>query len=321
MTTNKSAILYRDNCFLKHDTGAHPEKAARLEHLYRRLDESTVDDAYTIRGAIAADVETIRRVHSEEHIRNIEEYATKGGGRIEADTVMSTESYNVAVNAVGTSCDAVTRVIEEQDVSHAVCLIRPPGHHALPKRPMGFCLFNNVAVAARHATAKHSLNRILIVDWDVHHGNGTQDTFWEDEQVAFFSIHRWPFYPGTGAKDETGSGKGLGTNLNLPVEFGTSREDYLSAFKSELERFADKVKPELVLISAGFDSHRLDPIGSLGLETEDFATLTSIVANVANTHAGGKIVSLLEGGYNVQVLPDCVLTHLQTLTECRKDKA
>lgn len=313
---NQSAVLYRDSCFLKHDTGAHPEKAERLVRIHATLDESTRDDEYLVLPAVLADDATIAKIHTREHIANVRAHATTGGGRIEADTVVSSDSFDVAAKAVGTACDAVCQVVEH-DRKHAVCLIRPPGHHAVPAAPMGFCLFNNVAVAARYAISRFELNRVLIVDWDVHHGNGTQDAFWEDSQVGFLSIHRWPFYPGTGAENETGAGKGLGTTKNMPIQFGTPRNEYLSRFEIELDRFAERIKPELVLISAGFDSHRLDPIGSLGLETEDFADLTRIVAEVAQAHAGGRIVSLLEGGYNVDVLPDCVLTHLESLTALR----
>jgi acetoin utilization deacetylase AcuC-like enzyme len=175
---------------------------------------------------------------------------------------------------------------------------------------MGFCLFNSVATAARVAVDELSLNRVLIVDWDVHHGNGTQATFWDDPRVGFFSIHRWPFYPGTGRRDETGTGDGLGTTLNLPVEFGISRRDYLTLFSTALEEFARKIRPELIFISAGFDSHRADPVGSLGLETEDFLPLTSAVLDVAQTYAGGKVISVLEGGYNPEVLAAAVELHL-----------
>ncbi len=178
---------------------------------------------------------------------------------------------------------------------------------------MGFCLFNNVAIGARVATDEHKLSRVLIVDWDVHHGNGTQDAFWTDERVGFFSIHRWPFYPGTGDSDETGSGAGLGTTLNVPIEFGTARREYLAHFRATLENFADKLRPQLVLISAGFDSHRDDPVGSLGLEIEDFSELSRIVLDIADVHAGGRVVSVLEGGYNPGVLAGCVEVHLQEL--------
>jgi acetoin utilization deacetylase AcuC-like enzyme len=180
---------------------------------------------------------------------------------------------------------------------------------------MGFCLFNNIALAATHAKTAHKLNKVLIVDFDVHHGNGTQDIFYEDGQVMFFSIHRYGrgFYPGTGAADETGKGKGKGTILNAPIAFGTSRKDYHAAFKKALEKAAETIKPELVLLSAGFDAHAKDPIGSLGLEVEDFVTMTKEVLEVAKTHAKGRLVSCLEGGYNLEVLAESVQAHLEEL--------
>jgi len=208
----------------------------------------------------------------------------------------------------------VTRVVRG-DRQRALCLVRPPGHHALAGNPMGFCLFNNVAAGARVAIDEFELQRVLIVDWDVHHGNGTQATFWEDSQVAFFSAHRYPFYPGTGAADETGAGEGLGTTCNLPIRFGISRKDYVAGVRAQLERFADKIEPQLVFISAGFDSHRADPIGSLGLEREDFAPLTQLVLDIANTHADGRVVSVLEGGYNPSALTECVTIHLRELLD------
>ena len=178
---------------------------------------------------------------------------------------------------------------------------------------MGFCLFNNIAAAARTATAELQLDRVLIVDWDVHHGNGTQDAFWRDEQVGFFSVHRWPFYPGTGEACETGAGPGLDKTRNLPLEYGTSRADFKMQFRRELEDFAARVRPQLVLISAGFDAHREDPVGDLGLEIEDFGDLTQAVQDVANVYAGGRIVSVLEGGYNTSILAGSVELHLQGL--------
>jgi len=178
---------------------------------------------------------------------------------------------------------------------------------------MGFCLFNNVAIAAEHARHKHHLERVLIVDWDVHHGNGTQDTFYESSQVCFFSAHRFPFYPGTGAADETGKGDGLGATFNLPVRFGTPRREYLAAFASTFERALARCKPELILISAGFDAHAADPIGSLGLETEDFHDLTRLLVEAAAQNCGGRIVSVLEGGYNIHALAECVECHMQAL--------
>jgi acetoin utilization deacetylase AcuC-like enzyme len=178
---------------------------------------------------------------------------------------------------------------------------------------MGFCLFNNVAIGAHAALAEHHLERILIVDWDVHHGNGTQETFWQDGRVGFLSIHRWPFYPGTGDADEVGAGRGLGWVSNVPVEFGTPRRDFHERFDRALADLAAKVQPQLVLISAGFDAHREDPVGSLELETADFIRLTKTSLAVAQEYAGGRIVSLLEGGYNPQRLAECVEVHLAEL--------
>jgi acetoin utilization deacetylase AcuC-like enzyme len=180
---------------------------------------------------------------------------------------------------------------------------------------MGFCVFNNIALAADHAKRAHGLKRILIVDWDVHHGNGTQDIFYEDPTVMFFSIHRYGhgFYPGTGAAEETGRGRGLGYTLNAPIRFGTPRREYHSQFRADLERATDRIKPELVLISAGFDAHAKDPIGSLKLETEDFATLTRLVLDVARAHAGSRVVSCLEGGYDLEALAESAQVHLEGL--------
>jgi acetoin utilization deacetylase AcuC-like enzyme len=214
--------------------------------------------------------------------------------------------------AAGAACDATERVVRGED-RQAFCLVRPPGHHALQTSAMGFCFFNNVALAARVAIDEFDLDRVLIVDWDVHHGNGTQDAFWSDSRVGFVSIHRWPFYPGTGAADETGTGDGLGTTLNLAIEYGTPVQDYLQIFASEIEQFAAKIKPQLVIISAGFDAHRDDPVGSLDLDAEDFRTLTKYLMDIAAAYADQRIVSVLEGGYNPGALTDCVDTHLDQL--------
>ena len=202
---------------------------------------------------------------------------------------------------------------------NALCLVRPPGHHALDNAPMGFCLFNNIAIGARLAVEEFNLNRVLVIDWDVHHGNGTQASFWTDPQVGYFSIHRFPFYPGTGAADETGAGDGLGTTLNLPVAFGTPVADYLTRFETELTQFADKLKPQLILISAGFDAHHADPVGSLGLESEHFGDLTRIVLAAANAHCHGRLVSVLEGGYNPSMLAESVEIHLKELLSASDD--
>jgi acetoin utilization deacetylase AcuC-like enzyme len=216
--------------------------------------------------------------------------------------------------AAGACVSAVDAVLAGVDPT-ALCLVRPPGHHATPTESMGFCLFNNIALAAHHARSRHQLNRVLIVDWDVHHGNGTQDVFYSDGQVFFLSVHRYGhgFYPGTGAAGDTGTGPGLGATVNVPLPYGTPRQKYLERFTSVLETVAGKARPELVLVSAGFDAHRIDPVGSLGLESEDFATLTRRVLDIAQVHCGGRVVCCLEGGYDLAALAESVQIHLETL--------
>jgi acetoin utilization deacetylase AcuC-like enzyme len=310
-------LLYYDPLFLAHDTGSHPEQPARLTAIVESLARHRLDVRCVRPEWENVSDERLARVHDLAYSAELATAAATGGGRIEADTVISRQSYEVARRAAGAACDAVVRVVGGED-RQALCVVRPPGHHALTNAPMGFCLLNNVAIAARVATRELQLDRVLVIDWDVHHGNGTQDSFWDDGQVGFLSIHRWPFYPGTGNHDETGAGAGLGATLNLPVRFGTSRDDYRQRFADAVESFAAKIRPQLVLISAGFDAHRLDPVGSLGLETEDFAELTRIVMSAADAHAAGRIVSVLEGGYNIDVLGDCVAEHLQTLLDFAK---
>ena len=305
-------LLYYDPVFLRHGTPGHPERPLRLTTTIEHLERTGLAGRCTRPSWQPVSPVRLARVHELKYADEVRHFVEAGGGQIESDTVVSAASYDVALCAAGAVCDAVERVVRGEDKT-ALCLVRPPGHHALQAGAMGFCLFNNIAIAARTATAELGLDRVLVVDWDVHHGNGTQDAFWRDEQVGFLSIHRWPFYPGTGRASETGGGAGLGSTLNLPVEFGTSRKIYLDRFRGGLEDLAARVKPQLVLVSAGFDSHRTDPIGSLGLETEDFAPLTQAVLDVAEAYAGGKLVSVLEGGYNPQALAESVEIHLSTL--------
>ncbi len=312
-------LLYSDPLFLKHDTGMHPEKADRLRSITALLDKSALAKKCTAGSYKPLIEEDITEIHTGKTVTLIKQLAAHGGGRADPDTVVSPDSFTVALAAAGACTSAVDAVLKGTD-RNALCLIRPPGHHATVRRPMGFCLFNNVALAAHHAKKVHKLTRILIVDWDVHHGNGTQDIFYEDPEVVFSSIHRFGngFYPGTGDKNETGRGQGLGHIFNEPVRFGTSRKEYHSRFTSMLEKAADTIKPELVLLSAGFDAHRNDPIGSLGLESEDFALLTRQVLGVAKTHAKGRLVSCLEGGYNLEALAESVQLHLAGLLEAKE---
>ena len=305
-------LLYSDRIFLEHDTGNHPECPERLQTTLAHLAKTEIDQQCTQPVWELAASEQLSRVHPDAYVQAIKQFAERGGGKIEADTIVSPLSHHVALQASGAVCHAVESVVRGDDQT-ALCLVRPPGHHARPSNAMGFCLFNHVAVGTRHALDALDVNRVLIVDWDVHHGNGTQEIFYEDEQVGFLSIHRWPFYPGTGSQDEIGQGAGLNTNMNLAVEFGTPRDMYIAAFTAGLEALAKKMRPELIMISAGFDAHRSDPIGSLGLEVEDFVELTKLVLGVARQYCNGRVVSMLEGGYNTAILPLCVEAHLSQL--------
>ena len=307
-------VLYTDPVFLEHDTGAHPESAERLLSVTSRLRDVGILDRFTLGEAFPATAESLRLNHTREHIDHVRSLAQSGGGRIESDTVLSSRSFDVGLSAVGVAIAAVNDVIAGPHTS-AVGLIRPPGHHAVPEGAMGFCLFNNVAIAARHALTSHGLSRVLVVDWDVHHRNGTQDAFYEVENVFYFSAHRWPFYPGTGSREETGSGRRAGTTLILPLEFGISRRTYRDRFQTCLEDAASACRPEVIIISAGYDAHAADAIRSLGLESEDFGVLTDLVKDVADQYCSGRLVSLLEGGYNLQALAESVECQLRALLE------
>ena len=228
------------------------------------------------------------------------------------DTAVTRDSLKAALLAAGGAIAAVDAVVEGR-VKNAFCAVRPPGHHATPGRGMGFCVFGNVAIAARHAQKKHKFRRVLIADWDVHHGNGTQEAFYRDGSVLFFSTHQWPFYPGTGAASETGEGPGKGLIINCPFPRGSGRQEVLGAFRDKLVPAADRFKPDLVLVSAGFDSRKDDLLGGFTLDDEDFADLTAVMLDIARRHAGGRLVSVLEGGYNLAGLASAAAAHVGRL--------
>ena len=305
-------LLYYDNVFTQHDTGTHPECIARIERVNAMLDSSGWIARSNCPTWSAASRDSIEKVHRAAYYDKLKTWCEQAAGRIEADTVVSRGSWNAATRAAGAAIDAVERVVKGED-KRAFCAVRPPGHHALADGPMGFCLFNNVAIAA-HAALAAGLHRVMIIDWDVHHGNGTQDVFYEDGRVAFFSIHRSPFYPGTGKADETGARAGLGWIANEPVTADVTLKNFTDKFTRGIEVLAAKVRPELILLSAGFDAHRADPVGSLCLADEDFSSLTRIVRELAVSHCDGKIVSLLEGGYHLEHLPMSVNSHLMELS-------
>ncbi|HMP90292.1 MAG TPA: histone deacetylase [Kiritimatiellia bacterium] len=228
------------------------------------------------------------------------------------DTALSPQSLDTARYAVGGVLNAVDATFEGK-VKNAFCIVRPPGHHATRDAGMGFCIFNNIALAARHAQKHHEIKRVLIVDWDIHHGNGTQDIFYEDGSVFYFSVHQSPLYPGTGSAGETGRGEGRGTTMNIPLPRGSGRQEIMNAFRSDLLPAMEEFNPEFILISAGFDSRAGDPLGEFTLSDNDFADMTRLLMSLANHYANGKIVSVLEGGYNLSGLASAVVAHVREL--------
>jgi acetoin utilization deacetylase AcuC-like enzyme len=307
----KTALLL-DPLYRTHDTGpGHPEAPARYDAVTRALTPLSKQMPGIARRAATED--EVALCHKRAYIASARRDISSGLDQLSTgDTSVSESSWDVALNAVGGVLNAVDAVIDGK-ARNAFCAVRPPGHHATPVRGMGFCVFNNVAVAARYAQQRHGLDRVLIADWDVHHGNGTQDIFYEDPTVFFFSTHQHPWYPGTGMHNERGEGKGEGSTLNYPFPAGSGRGEIVSVFQTELTRAASHFQPDLVLVSAGFDSRLGDPLGRFRLTDDDFADLTLVMMEIADKHAGGRLVSLLEGGYSLDGLAAGVRAHVRTL--------
>lgn len=310
----KTALVHHP-IFERHNTGpGHPETPQRYravidalkadEKLWSSLMELTPGKAS--RGVIQA-------AHTKEHFNRVENAFANGLDRLDADTVISMVSFDAALYGSGGAITAVDAVMQGE-ADNAFVAVRPPGHHATAERAMGFCLFNTVAVAARYAQNKYKdIERVAVIDWDVHHGNGTQGIFYSDPSVFFFSMHQYPWYPGTGSRGETGQGKGLGTTLNVPMRAFTKARDQRSTFESAIEEIASKMTPDLIFISAGFDAHETDPLGQLQLEDEDFNAMTRVVKEWAADACGGRVVSCMEGGYNLQTLGETVRSHVAEL--------
>ena len=309
--TMKVGLVY-DPIYLEHDTGNHVEVAARLKEVMWSLGNSGVKQRLVEIHPTPASQEELSLVHSIEHISQIEKVAQSGGGWLDADTVMSSASYKVALYAAGGVLNAVDAVMERR-VDSAFALVRPPGHHATRTSAMGFCLFNNIAIAARLSLRKYGLDRILIVDFDVHHGNGTQDAFYDDPAVLYFSTHQYPFYPGTGRIDEVGVGKGIGTTVNVPLPAWCGDEEYSQVFQQILVPLAHRFQPELILVSAGYDAHWLDPIGSMQLSVSGFAQMVQILQKLALKLCQGRLVFSLEGGYHIPALARSIKAALEVL--------
>ena len=299
--------------YLKHETGRrHPEDPARLSAIVHHLDARGMLAELVQAEPTEPALDWLTLAHTPEHIKAVEAACARGRQALDPDTYVSTGSYRAAVLAVGGALQAVDQVMEGT-VASAFVALRPPGHHAERERAMGFCLFNNIAIAARYAQKRYGVKRVLIVDWDVHHGNGTQHTFEDDPSVLFFSTHQYPFYPGTGRASERGTGAGLGYTVNVPLAAGCGDREYSEVFEKILYPAAQAFRPDLVLISAGFDAHREDPLAGMNVTEEGYERLTTIVRDIAEQCCGGRLVSLLEGGYNFEALARSVEQHLRIL--------
>lgn len=298
-----------------HKTGpGHPEMPERYRtvidtlqsdrELWRALAEITPEKAH--QGIVQA-------VHTKDHFKRVEGAFANGLDRLDADTAISMKSFDASLFGVGGVIAAVDSLMNSKP-KNAFVAVRPPGHHATAEHAMGFCIFNNVAVAARYAQNKYKeIDRVAIIDWDVHHGNGTQGIFYSDPTVHFFSMHQYPWYPGTGAKGETGQGRGLGSTMNVPVRANTLASVQRSTFEAAINDIRSTFKPDMIFISAGFDAHLTDPLGQLQLEDPDFRSMTRTLMDWADEVCEGRIVSCLEGGYNLQTLGESVRAHVAEL--------
>ncbi|MCS6885297.1 MAG: histone deacetylase [Acidobacteriota bacterium] len=310
----KTVIVY-DHRYTEHETsslyGVHPERPERVSLIANHLKSNELDLLWLL--PKQAERSDVLRCHTSMLFDLVERACQTGIEYLDPDTAICKHSFDVALLAAGGVLTAIDSVVGGN--RNAFVIVRPPGHHATAERSQGFCLFNNVAIGARYAQHRHGLERVLIVDWDVHHGNGTQDIFYTDDSVFYLSLHQYPHYPGTGSRTEEGDGRGRGYTLNVPLRAGTSATDYRSAFERALSQAVNKLHPDLVLISAGFDSHKDDPLGNLLLDDADFAWMTNQLKAVAEKYAAGRLVSVLEGGYNLKKLPATVAEHVKALCD------
>jgi acetoin utilization deacetylase AcuC-like enzyme len=310
-----TSFIY-DPIYLEHETGEfHFENPDRLRSILSGLEEAGLLSSLQPVAPRKADLHWIEKVHRKDYIETVRRDALSGADFLSTksgNTAICPRSFEIALWAVGGVLKACDSVMSGQ-TKNAFCALRPPGHHATPDRGMGYCLFNNVGIAARYLQEKHNLEKILIVDWDVHHGNGTQDIFYEDGSVFFFSTHQWPWYPWSGSTEETGAGPGKGTTLNAPLPAGSGDKEIIEAFERRLWPKVNRFKPNFVLISAGFDSRNTDPLGRFRVTDDGFKRLTRITKQIAADHAEGRLVSLLEGGYNLEGLAKAVPAHVEEL--------
>ena len=309
---NKTGYI-SDPFYLKHKNEPHPENPGRLNAIQKNIESSKYYNNLTLIQPRKATVEDIAKVHGTGYIRSVEDSCRNGVRNLDADTVISSDSYQAALLSAGAGLEALDKILEGT-VGNAFCAVRPPGHHAEQNKAMGFCLFNNVGVIARYAQDVKNIQKIFIFDWDVHHGNGTQHSFYKDSSIYYSSIHQYPFYPGTGGVDETGTGDGLGSNLNLPMRAYSCDADYINAIEHKLIPVIQKFNPDLIIISAGFDAHENDPLAQINLSTDCYGKMTQKLMEIANDVCNGRILSMLEGGYDYSALADSVQLHVETLS-------
>jgi acetoin utilization deacetylase AcuC-like enzyme len=314
--TKRTAIVY-DPYNRRHTREGHVENYRRLEETWKLLQIDGILPSLVHAPSTVAPLDAVLRVHTRAYLDRLESASLSGGGHLDADTYVTSDSYQVALLGAGGLLNLVDLVLRGE-VGNGFALVRPPGHHALPHWGMGFCLLGNPAIAARWAQDRYGLQRILIVDFDVHHGNGTQDVFYRDPSVLYFSIHQYPFYPGTGAADETGLGQAEGATINIPFPAAVGDEGYLAAFRQILAPAARILRPELILVSAGFDAHWMDPLAHMRLTVTGYYQLVVELIALADELCQGRLVAVLEGGYRVNVLSHCVLSTLRALSGSRQ---